>query len=102
MNPLNKKSSLKANINLCVWIFLFVFLSSPLISSVGHAQEHISFDEHECHVCSLIEEPPFDVIQSSLPFQVLFQESPISEVITLSILCSAAICLSNSDPPINL
>ena len=102
MNPLNKKSSLKANINLCVWIFSFVFISSLLISSVAHAQEHISFDEHKCHGCSLIEESSFDVIQSSAPFQVLFQESPKSEVITLSVLCSVAICLSNSDPPVNL
>jgi hypothetical protein len=102
MIQLNKKFSSKANVNLCIWIFLFAFLSSPLISSIAHAQEHISFDEHNCDACSLIEESHSDVIQSSLPFKVLFKESPLSEVITLSILCFTAICLSNSDPPINL
>ena len=102
MNQLNKKYALEASINLCVSIFLFVFLSLPLISSAAHAKKHTFLDEYNCHVCSIIEESPSDVIQSSSPFQVLSQETLISGGITLSILCFAATCSSNSDPPTNL
>jgi hypothetical protein len=102
MNQSNKQSMLKANINIFVWIVIFVFLLLPLVSSDSHAQEHAFIDEHNCHVCPLSEESSSEVIPSSLPFQPLFIKSLQSEIVTLSTLCFTCICLSNSDPPINL
>jgi hypothetical protein len=102
MNQSSIKTISKANIQICVWIFLFVFLSLPFISSDSHAQDQAFIDEHNCHVCPLFEESSSEVIPSSLPFQRLFIKSLQSEIVTLSTICFTCICLSNSDPPINL
>ena len=102
MNRSNKKLTFKANLKLCLWIFIFIFWSLPLISSLSHAEEHTVVDEHNCYVCPIYEESSSEFIHSSSPFQFLFQENPKNEVLTLPLIFFTCICLSNSDPPVNL
>jgi hypothetical protein len=99
MNQLNINFPTKVNVNICVGIILFVFWSSFLTPTESHAQEHAFIDEHNCHVCPLSEESSAEIIQSTLPFQFLFQDSPKSELVSLPIIFFSCICLSNSDPP---
>jgi hypothetical protein len=102
MNQSNKKTTFEANVKFCLWIFIFLFWSLPQVSSVSHAEEHTFIDGHNCDVCPILEESSSELVHSSSPFQFLFQANPKNQVLTLPIICFTCICLSNSDPPINL